>query len=110
MHDFGDFDPAPGHLEMRMILAEKLCRGFRTVSLHNRITTDPVLGVGSAFGVDSACLAQGRAAIDDGRPWSPIHFVHSSMPFFCCSGVDSFIIFSKSAALAMYKTMNFFIC
>src|ERR1700735_4136590 len=32
------------------------------------------------------------------------------MPFLCCSGVDSFIIFSNSAEFAMYKTMNFFIC
>ena len=31
------------------------------------------------------------------------------MPFFCCSGVKVFIIFSKSAAEAMYSTRNFFI-
>ena len=30
------------------------------------------------------------------------------MPFFCCSGVEVFIVFSKSALEAMYRIMNFF--
>src|SRR5258708_24121430 len=38
-----------------------------------------------------------------------IHFIHASIPFFCCSGVEFFVIFSKSAPEARYKTMNFFI-
>src|ERR1700722_421819 len=47
------------------------------------------------------------STIDD--LWSPIHFIHDSIPFFCCSGVEFFIIFSKSAPLAIYRTRNFFI-
>src|SRR5580704_5992454 len=38
-----------------------------------------------------------------------IHFAHASIPFFCCSGVALFIIFSKSAPEALYRIMNFFI-
>jgi hypothetical protein len=38
-----------------------------------------------------------------------IHFIHASIPFFCCSGVEFFIIFSNSAPEAIYNTMNFFI-
>jgi hypothetical protein len=30
------------------------------------------------------------------------------MPFFCCSGLEVFIVFSKSALEAIYRTMNFF--
>src|SRR5215472_15910285 len=43
------------------------------------------------------------------RQWAFIHFIHASIPFFCCSGVEFFIIFSKSAPEAIYNTMNFFI-
>src|ERR1700729_2318529 len=67
MHDFGDFNPGAGDLEMRMILAEQLCRGFCIFGLHDRVAPDPVLGVGSAFGVDSLGLAQRRPAIDERR-------------------------------------------
>src|SRR5215510_10127408 len=38
-----------------------------------------------------------------------IHFIQTSIPFFRCSGVEFFIIFSNSAPAAMYSTMNFFI-
>src|SRR5579871_6261614 len=61
-------------------------------------------------------LASTRIVFPKGAPPSTsdflflsIHFIQASMPVFICSGVDSFIIFSKSAAEAMYKTMNFFI-
>src|ERR1700722_792368 len=67
MHDFGDFTPGAGDLEMRMILAEQLCRGFCIFGLHDRVAPDPVLGVGSTFGVDSLGLAQRRPAIDERR-------------------------------------------
>ena len=33
-----------------------------------------------------------------------IHFIQASMPFFCCSGVELFIAFSKSVVDAMYRT------
>jgi hypothetical protein len=32
-----------------------------------------------------------------------IHFIQASIPFFCCSGVEFSIIFSKSARDAMYR-------
>ncbi len=37
-----------------------------------------------------------------------IHFIQASIPFFCCSGVEFFIIFSNSGPEAIYSTMNFF--
>jgi hypothetical protein len=38
-----------------------------------------------------------------------IHLIHASIPSFCFSGVEFFIIFSNSAPEAIYNTMNFFI-
>src|SRR5262249_30263451 len=38
-----------------------------------------------------------------------IHFIQASIPFFRCSGVEFFIIFSNSGPEAMYSTTNFFI-
>jgi hypothetical protein len=38
-----------------------------------------------------------------------IHFIHASIPFFCCSELEFFIIFSNSAPEAVCNTMNFFI-
>src|SRR6476660_8754600 len=38
-----------------------------------------------------------------------IHFIQASIPFFCCSGVEFFIIFWNSGPEAIYSTTNFFI-
>src|SRR5262245_22155351 len=61
-------------------------------------------------------LASTRLVLPRGAPPSTmdflffsIHFIQPSMPVLCCSGVEYFIAFSKSAPEAMYKTMNFFI-
>src|SRR6476661_10042573 len=45
------------------------------------------------------------------RVWSFPRALHprQSIPFFCCSGVEFFIIFSNSGPEAIYSTMNFFI-
>src|SRR5262249_2196528 len=37
-----------------------------------------------------------------------IHFIHASIPFFCCSGVEFFIIFSNSAPEAIQTPIIFF--
>src|SRR5215510_14221533 len=38
-----------------------------------------------------------------------IHFIQASIPFFRCSGVKFFLIFSNSGPEAIYSAMNFFI-
>src|SRR5215470_9737223 len=69
-----------------------------------------------SFFVSEAPLESTRLVLPRGAPpstrddlVSPIHFIQASIPFFCCSGVEFFIILSNSAPLAMYKTTNFFI-
>jgi hypothetical protein len=37
-----------------------------------------------------------------------VHAIHASMPAFCISGVDDFIICSNACCDALYSTRNFF--
>src|ERR1700733_10545018 len=66
MHDFDDFDPAAGHLEMRMILAEHLRRTFCSFGLNDRIAADVVFRIRSSLCVDLLGLPQRRATVDHG--------------------------------------------
>src|SRR5580692_13175998 len=67
MHDFDDFDPAAGHLEMRMILAEHLRRISCSFGLNDRIAADVVFRIRSSLCVDLLGLPKRRAAVDHGR-------------------------------------------
>src|SRR5208283_1760244 len=69
-----------------------------------------------SFFVSEAPCESTRLVLPRGAPpstsdalLSPIHFIQASIPFCLCSGVEFCIIRSKSAALAMYRTRNFFI-
>jgi hypothetical protein len=94
---------------MGMVLAEYLRGRIMRFGLHDRIA--PI-----SFFVFEAPFESTRLVFPKGAPPSTmdvllafIHFIHASIPFFCCSGVEFFIIFSKSAPEAIYNTMNFFI-
>src|SRR5271166_22736 len=69
-----------------------------------------------SFFVSEAPCESTRLVLPRGAPpstsdalLSPIHFIQASIPFCLCSGVEFCIICSNSAALAMYRTRNFFI-
>jgi hypothetical protein len=108
-HDLDDLDPPAGHhLQVGMCLAEQLRGRVVGLRLDDRIAADAVLRVRGSFGVDALGFAEGPPPSTIDFLFFSIHFIQPSMPFFCCSGVELFIAFSKSALEAMYRTMNFF--
>src|SRR5262245_54311191 len=92
-----------------MGLGKELRRRVVGLCLDDRIAANAVLRVGGPFASTRLVLPRGAPPSTMDFLFFSIHFIQPSMPFLCCSGVECFIAFSKSAPDAMYKTMNFFI-
>ena len=65
-HNLDNLDPASWHLQMRMPLAEKLCRRTGSLGLDDRISSNIVLHIRSTFDFNPFGFSKRPAALHDG--------------------------------------------
>ena len=89
------------HLKMWVVPAEQFRCRVMSFGLHDRVAADVVLRVRNAYGIRALRFAQWSPASRMDALLSFIHFIHASIPLLRCSGVELFIILSKSAPEAI---------